>query len=100
MFDRTLTGADYRRRTGPVYQLIWGRNVTPAAVEQFADTLGVSIIITGHQPQDTGFAINGNRHLIIASDHNQGVFVPIDLSESYDMPKLVKRIKKYAAIPA
>lgn len=98
VFDRTLTGADYRRRTGPVYQLIWGRNVTPTAVEQFADALGVSIIITGHQPQDTGFAVNGQRHLIIASDHNQGVFIPIDLAASYDMPKLVKSIKKYAAL--
>ena len=100
VFDRPLVGADYRRRTGPVYQLIWGRNMTPPAVEKFADTLGVSLIITGHQPQDTGFGINGNRHIIIASDHNQGVFVPIDLAESYDMPKLVKRIRKYAALPA
>ena len=81
-----------------MYQLIWGRNVTPTAVEQFADALGVSIIVTGHQPQDTGFAVNGQRHLIIASDHNQGVFIPIDLSATYDMPKLVKSIKKYAAL--
>jgi hypothetical protein len=98
VFDRALTGADYRRRTGPVYQLIWGRGFSPNAVDQFADTLGVSIIITGHQPQDAGFAINGNRHLIIASDHNQGVLVPVDLSANYDMPKLVRQIKKYAAI--
>ena len=98
VFDRQLTGADYRRRTGPVYQLIWGRRITPAGVDVFADTLGVSMIITGHQPQDTGFAINGNRHLIIASDHNQGVFLPIDLAEAYDMPKLVRRIKKLAAL--
>lgn len=100
VFDRALTGADYRRRTGPVYQLIWGRNVTPKGVDQFADTLGVNIIITGHQPQDTGFAVNGQRHLIIASDHNQGVFVPIDLAETYTMPKLMKRIRRYAAIPS
>jgi Calcineurin-like phosphoesterase len=98
VFDRALTGADYRRRTGPVYQLIWGRNVTPAGVEQFANTLGVSVIVTGHQPQDTGFAINGQRHLIVASDHNQGVFIPIDLSQNYDMPKLSRQIKKYAAL--
>lgn len=98
VFDRALTGADYRRRTGPVYQLIWGRNITPKGVEQFADTLGVGIIITGHQPQDTGYAINGNRHLIIASDHNQGVFVQVDLSQTYDMPKLARNIKKYAAV--
>lgn len=98
VFDRELTGADYRRKTGPVYQLIWGRNMTPAGVEQFADTLGVSIIITGHQPQDTGFGVNGDRHLIIASDHNQGVILPIDLAQNYDMPKLVRNIRKCASL--
>ena len=98
VFDRDLTGPDYQRRTGPVYQLIWGRHMTPAGVEQFADALGVAVIITGHQPQDTGFAVNGQRHLIIASDHNQGVFIPVNLAEEYDMPKLVKRIKKFAAL--
>jgi hypothetical protein len=98
VFDRPLTAPDYRRKTGPVYQLIWGRNVTPAGVEQFAASLGVNLIITGHQPQDTGFAINGERHLILASDHNQGVFVPINLTETYDMPTLTRRIKRYAAL--
>lgn len=98
VFDRQLTGADYRRRTGPVYQLIWGRQQTPAAVEQFADSLGVSVIVTGHQPQDMGYAVNGNRHLILASDHNQGVFLPIDLSQSYTMPDLVRRIRKYITV--
>jgi len=99
VFDRALAGPDYQRRTGPVYQLIWGRHMTPAGVEEFADVLGVSAIITGHQPQDTGFAVNGQRHLIIASDHNQGVFIQVDLTQDYDMPKLVKRIKKFAALP-
>ena len=98
VFDRALTGPDYRRRTGPVYQLIWGRRITPIGVELFADTLGVTLIVTGHQPQDTGYAINGERHLILASDHNRGVFLPIDLAENYDMPKLVRRIRKYAAL--
>src|SRR5688500_8957843 len=28
VFDRELSAPDYKRRVGPVYQLIWGRNVT------------------------------------------------------------------------
>jgi hypothetical protein len=80
VFDRPLTGADYKRRVGPVYQLIWGRGMTPKFVDHFADQVGAKLIVTGHQPQDTGYLINGSRHLIIASDHNQGVFLPLDLS--------------------
>src|SRR3954466_14747751 len=95
VFDRPLTPADYKPRVGPVYQLIWGRNVTPAGVDLFANKVEAKLIVTGHQPQDSGFAINGERHLIIASDHNQGVFLPLDLTEQYDIEGLVERLVKY-----
>ena len=100
VFDRPLGPADYRRRTGPVYQLIWGRNFTPAGVEMFADKVGASIIVTGHQPQEAGYLVNGERHLIIASDHNQGVMLPLSLSENYDMPKLTSRITRLMGLGA
>jgi Calcineurin-like phosphoesterase len=98
IFDRPLNGQDYKRRTGPVYQLIWGRGVTPAGVEQFLTHLNAQLLMTGHQPQDTGFAVNGDRHLIIASDHNQGVFLPLDLAEHYTMDDLVGRIRKFVSL--
>ena len=98
VFDRALSGTDYKRKTGPVYQLIWGRGVTPAGVDQFLEKVNASIVITGHQPQESGFATNGDRHLIIASDHNQGVFLPIDLSVTYTMEELVGRVQKYVAL--
>ena len=96
--DRPLTGPDFARRTGPVYQLIWGRNVTPEGVAQFAAQVGASIIVTGHQPQEMGFGVNGDQHLIIASDHNHGVVLQLDLTETYDMPALVRRLKKFVAM--
>lgn len=98
IFDRPLTGADYRRRTGPVYQLIWGRNITPAGAAAFATHVGANLIITGHQPQDSGYAVNGDRHLILASDHNQGVFLPLKLHKTYEMPDVVQRIRRFVAI--
>jgi len=99
VFEReNLRPEDYRRRTGPVYQLIWGRKTTPAGVEEFRHKVGAELIVTGHQPQEMGYAINGEHHLIIASDHNQGVFLPLDLAERYDMPQLVRRLRKFVAI--
>ena len=99
VFERDpLKPEDYRRRTGPVYQLIWGRKVKPAGVEEFAQKVGAKLIVTGHQPQEAGYAINGERHLIIASDHNQGVFLPLSLSEEYDMSKLTRRLRKLVAL--
>lgn len=98
VFDRPLAGPDYAQRTGPVYQLIWGRNMTPPTVDKFADKVGARLIITGHQPQEMGFNTNGERHLILASDHNQGVFLPIDLTREYDLPGLTARLKKFVAL--
>jgi hypothetical protein len=98
IFDRQLTGPDYAQRTGPVYQLIWGRHMSPATVDKFAETVGAELILTGHQPQEMGHATNGERHLILASDHNQGVFLPINLAEKYDLEALVGRLQKFVAL--
>ncbi|MGA2442384.1 MAG: hypothetical protein ABSH08_15630 [Tepidisphaeraceae bacterium] len=98
VFDRALNGRDYQRKTGPVYQLIWGRNMSPATAAQFAENVYAKVLVTGHQPQETGYGVNGEQHLILASDHNQGVFLPLDLDKPYDMPGLLRRIRKFAAL--
>jgi len=98
VFERPLEPADYKRRTGPVYQLIWGRNVSPKAAEEFAIQMNARLIVTGHQPQDSGYFVNGDKHLIIASDHNQGVFLPLKLTEDYEMEKLVATMKKFVSL--
>jgi hypothetical protein len=67
-------------------------------IEEFANKVGAKIVITGHQPQEMGYAINGDRHLIVASDHNQGVFLPLKLDEQYDMESLTRRLKKFVAL--
>lgn len=98
VFDRALVGADYKRKVGPVYQLIWGRKTTPAGVEAFADKLGVKIVVTGHQPQEMGYTVNGPRHLIIASEHNQGVMLNLNLDLPYDMPGVLGGIRKFVSM--
>lgn len=98
VFSRELKGADYLRKTGAVYQLVWGRNVTPAATEKFAEKVGARILITGHQPQEAGFSVNGDRHLIIATDHNHGVVLRASLSEQYTMETLTPHVESVAAL--
>jgi hypothetical protein len=98
VFGRPLTGADYQRRTGAVYQLIWGRNITPPMVAQFAEQVGASLLVTGHQPQEMGFGVNGEQHLIIASDHNQGVVLQVNSDEAYDVQGLVRSLRKFVSM--
>ncbi|HEV7301187.1 MAG TPA: metallophosphoesterase [Tepidisphaeraceae bacterium] len=98
VFNRPLSGPDYKRRVGPVYQLIWGRHMTPAGVDIFAEQMGAKLIVTGHQPQEMGYAVNGDKHLIIASDHNHGVYLPLNLAAEYTMDDLVERLVKFVGL--
>ena len=98
VFTRPLTGADYQRKTGPVYQLIWGRHTTPPFARQFADSMETNLLITGHQPQEMGFGLNGENQIIIASDHNQGICLQINMDETYDIEGLAGCAKKFVAM--
>jgi hypothetical protein len=98
VFDRELTGADYKRRTGAAYQLIWGRGATEEGAKRFLDRMNARFLITGHQPQETGYLINGDHHLIIASDHNQGVFIPLNLAEEPTMESVTSKLRKFVSV--
>ena len=100
LFDRPLAGPDYSRRKGPVYQLIWGRHVTPSGVAEFASKVDAKMIVTGHQPQDMGYSANGEQHLIIASDHNQGVVLPLKLDQDYTVEEMIERLQKFVGMEA
>ena len=43
IFDRPLAGPDYAQRTGPVYQLIWGRHMSPATVKAHVSQLLIKL---------------------------------------------------------
>lgn len=98
VFDRPLTGPDYRRKVGPVYQLIWGRNVTPTGAGEFLGKMNAKLAVTGHQPQETGYCINGPQHLIIASEHAQGVYLPLELDADYDMASMAGCMRRLATL--
>jgi hypothetical protein len=99
VFKRTpLTSEDYKKRTGPVYQLIWGRKYSEDGVQHFAEKVGAKLIVCGHQPQEMGHLTIGDQLLIIDSSHNQGVFLPLQTSAPYTIDDLTARLKKFVAI--
>ncbi len=83
---------------GSAHMLVWGRYQTEAALEALADLLDVDFFICGHQPQEDGYDVLHNRMIIIASDHNHGVFLPIDLNKPATLESLVKHIRPLGAI--
>lgn len=95
--SRPLAEADLRDR-GSAHAMVWGRYHTEGALEALCELLDVDYFICGHQPQETGYDILHDRMIIIASDHNHGVFLPVDLKSDMTLKRLTAAIRPFAAI--
>jgi hypothetical protein len=83
---------------GDAYSMVWGRNQTPESLETLAAAFDVDRFICGHQPQEDGYDVVHDKLIILASDHNHGVFLPFDLKRKYETADLVRLIRRFAAI--
>ena len=85
-------------RPGSAYLLTWGRKHSQKLLDKMADLLDVDIFILGHQPQEQGWTQAGDNLIIIASNHNHGCLIPIDLTQSYTIERLIDSIVPLASI--
>ncbi|MFQ5411938.1 MAG: hypothetical protein ACE5EC_06560 [Phycisphaerae bacterium] len=81
-----------------IFQLVWGRRYTREHIDSLAELFDVDLFICGHQPQDTGYDVVHDRLIILASDHNHGVFLPFDLSKRQTVDGLVGSIRKFVEV--
>jgi len=88
IFDRELKINDCEK-PGSAYLLTWGRRHSQALLDRMAKLFDVDIFVLGHQPQEKGWCQTGKNLIIIASDHNHGCLLPIDLAKSYTIDELV-----------
>ena len=86
-------------RPGSAYLLTWGRRQTQATLGKLARLFDVDIFILGHQPQQQGWKRAGENLIIIASDHNHGCLLLVDLAKSYTVEQLIDSILPLASIP-
>ena len=97
IFERQLRINDIVK-PGSAYLLTWGRSHSQHLLDKMAKALDADIFILGHQRQETGCCRAGNNLIILASDHDHGCVLPIDLAKSYTVENLLKLIIPVAAI--
>ena len=85
-------------RPGSAYLLTWGRKMSQALLDKMAKLFDVDIFILGHQPQQQGWKQAGENLIIIASNHNHGCLLPIDMTKSYTIEELIDSIVPLASI--
>jgi hypothetical protein len=98
LFSRDWESADYVPK-GSLYELLWGRNHTAEQLAEFAELLNVDYFVLGHQRKEQGYDLQDERLIILASDHNLGCFLPIDLAKRYRFKELAERIKFFYELP-
>jgi len=97
IFERQLRINDIIR-PGSAYLLTWGRSHSQRLLDVMSKSLDADTFILGHQRQETGCSKAGNNLIIIASDHDHGCVLPIDLAKSYTVENLLQLIIPLAAI--
>jgi hypothetical protein len=97
VFERELRMDDIKRGSNG-YSLLWGRGQSQATVNKMAVMLGVSVIVTGHQPQDTGWKLFQPNMLILSSEHNHGMLLRLDLGKAYTGEELAAMVVPLAGI--
>ena len=97
VLTRAPSAADYKDRGG-AHMLVWGRYHSKAALDTLGEMLDVDYFICGHQPQEMGYTVLHDRMIILASDHNHGVFLPLDLGKPVTLKSLMKNIRPFAGV--
>ena len=85
-------------RPGSAYLLTWGRRHSQALLDKLAGQFDIDVFILGHQPQEKGWNQAGENLVIIASNHNHGCLLPINLAQSYTVEQLLESIVPLASI--
>ena len=97
IFSRQLKVNDVVR-PGSAYLLTWGRKHSQVLLDKLAGQFDIDVFILGHQPQEKGWNQAGENLIIIASNHNHGCMIPIDLAQSYTVEQLIESIVPLASI--
>lgn len=81
VLSRDLTPEDYEPRVGSAHLMVWGRGYDAEQLEDLVERWGVNMFILGHEKAENGVKLVPPNAIILNSDHERGVYLPIDLSD-------------------
>ncbi len=99
VLERRVTDADLVGQ-GSARSLVWGRRHDDELADALASAWGVKVFVLGHQPADMGYEVEGQRIVIINSDHEHGMALPIELDQEYDQHAITEALLPLAAVIA
>jgi hypothetical protein len=91
ILSRELTDEDYQPR-GAAHVMTWGRGYDAEGLEDLVERWGVSMFILGHEKAEFGVKFVPPNAIILNSDHERGVYLPIDLEKPVRAEEAVEQV--------
>lgn len=80
VLERELTEEDIAPRTGSAHMMVWGRKYDADQLEDLVERWGVNLFVLGHEHAPNGVHLVPPNAVVLNSDHERGVYLPIDLA--------------------
>lgn len=80
ILSREIREEDYEPRQGSAHLMVWGRGYDAELLEDLVERWGVNLFILGHEHAERGVRVVLPNAVVLNSDHEHGVYWPIDLS--------------------
>jgi len=93
ILDRELTEEDYEPRRGTAHLMVWGRGYDAEQIEDLVERWGVRLFVLGHEKAEHGSIVIPPCALVLNSDHDKGVYLPIDLADPPDALRAAMMVK-------
>ncbi|MDP7006105.1 MAG: hypothetical protein QF718_07855 [Phycisphaerales bacterium] len=94
ILERNLNPLDYTGSSGSAYSLVWGRTQTEEQINELAQHWGVKLFCLGHAWVPEGIEVAAPNVLLLNSDHDQGVALPLSLDNIQDANTSIKSALK------
>ena len=92
ILERDLNDADYEPRRGSAHLMVWGRGYDADQLEDLVERWGVSMFILGHEHAEVGVRLVEPNAVVLNSDHERGVYLPIDLAAPPPVQEAVRSV--------
>jgi hypothetical protein len=99
ILNRALTDEDYRARQGSAHLMVWGRGHAQAQLDELARLWNVDLFVLGHEKAEDGVLVLGPSAMVLNSDHERGVYIPIDLRSSLAASELSQQARSLSHTP-
>ena len=99
ILDRELQPFDLQGNGGSAYLTVWGRQHSTSQVNKLAKYWGVQLFCLGHAWVPNGIDMSMPNVLLINSDHNNGVVLPIQLDNIQNAGQTMKSAIQLMSVP-